>query len=248
MERLERSDRERSDQCVRRRAGAAGEQHRQIGPFGREQAITDAHRVRDDHQVGHAVERTGEVPRRRAGGQADRGSGSDQRGGGRGDRLLLVDLGGRLDDEAGLDRRREASAGSVAPPWTLSRTPAWSSASRSRLIVMSLTPGLGEIADAGRSVTLHVLGDQLASPAGQHAPLAPARHVSRAPAEPVPRPRHGRRSAGESQHISPPRRIDVRRNSVRIRWFLLDLGEESGESGGVGAPGCGPVILRGTSL
>ena len=99
------------------------------------------------------------------------------------------------------------SPASVAPPCTLVSRPCWVRASRSRRIVMSLTPSsVVSSLDPHGAVTLDVGGDQLAPSAGEDTPAGAVRFAR--PRRQPSRATIGRRCAG-SQHNRPLQPVAV---------------------------------------
>ena len=97
---------ERADERVARGADAAGQDDRLVVAGRRVERVRDRDRVGHDGQAGDVDEGPGEGVGRRPGRQPDGHARLDEADGGRGDRLLLVLLEGRLGREPGLEQRR----------------------------------------------------------------------------------------------------------------------------------------------
>ncbi len=139
MQRRQRRHRDRADEGIGRRAHAAGEQHGEIGA-ARSRAAPRQMRIELVTTVRSAIdgERLDEAPGGGAGGQTDGRAGAHHRRRGERDGVLLVDLFASTWREAGLDGGGWRAAWPRRAP--CSPAPRGSSRSRSRLIVMSLTP------------------------------------------------------------------------------------------------------------
>ena len=130
---VQRRDRQRPDQRVRRRPQATGQQHRDGVRPRAVQHVGHPDRVGDDREAGDVDAGAGRrrdvvVPAETAIAEP----GCDQAGGPRGDRLLLGELPRRLRLEAGLGGC-SARRGRIAPPCTFSSSPCVGhDASRSR--------------------------------------------------------------------------------------------------------------------
>ena len=141
--------RDRPDERVRRRAHAAGQHDRQVGPrLARCRTFGDLDRVGDDGQVRDCREVMREAPGRRACGEPDRLTGLDEPRRRARDRLLLARAAGATSPRSPAPPRsgRRAASRRRAPS---RRSPAAASTSMSRRIVISETARrLGELAHA----------------------------------------------------------------------------------------------------